>query len=436
MNSHGILLYITSACALFVASSSLYADEYTLREAAECRVRDGLPNLFAKIKSANGKEIRIAYLGGSITAAPGWRVKTLAWLQEQFPEVKFSEIHAAIGGTGSDLGVFRLEQDALRHKPDLLLVEFAVNDGGAPPERIHQAMEGIIRQTWKANPEMDICFVYTLSLPMLDLMKAGKCWRSASAMEELADFYQIPSIHFGVEVAKLEKERKLIFKGEKNPDNQSKYSDPMLFSTDGVHPLVETGHELYTQAFARSFKQIQQAEAKPALHKLDAPMREDNWEQAKLVPLGSVKLAGDWSVLDSGSHTIAKRFAKFMPEMRMASKPGASLSFRFKGSFVGIYDLLGPDCGQVRASVDGGEGKSIKRVDGYCTYTRLSKMTLGSGLDPNAEHSIKVTLDSEVPDKRDVLFERNRADYDKNPKKYEGTNWYVGSVMLIGELLE
>src|SRR5580698_5367485 len=107
-----------------------------LRPAVECAVRGGLPNVLAKLKA--GQEVRVGYLGGSITAAPGWRVKSLKWLQEQYPAAKLSEINAAIGGTGSDLGVFRAQHDVLQFKPDLLFVEFAVNDGGAAPEQIQR----------------------------------------------------------------------------------------------------------------------------------------------------------------------------------------------------------------------------------------------------------------------------------------------------------
>ena len=40
--------------------------------------------------------------------------------------MKFSD--AAIGGTGSQLGVFRLERDVLRRKPDLVFLDFTAND--------------------------------------------------------------------------------------------------------------------------------------------------------------------------------------------------------------------------------------------------------------------------------------------------------------------
>src|SRR5579862_4286264 len=39
----------------------------------ECVVRAGLPNVFTKLET--GKIVRLAYLGGSITAQEGWRPK-------------------------------------------------------------------------------------------------------------------------------------------------------------------------------------------------------------------------------------------------------------------------------------------------------------------------------------------------------------------------
>ncbi|MES2505442.1 MAG: SGNH/GDSL hydrolase family protein, partial [Verrucomicrobiota bacterium] len=79
--------------------------DFPLVSAQECRPRDGLPNFLAKV-SKPGAEVSIGYLGGSITAQQGWRPKTLAHFQKTYPQAKISEINAAIGGTGSDLGVF------------------------------------------------------------------------------------------------------------------------------------------------------------------------------------------------------------------------------------------------------------------------------------------------------------------------------------------
>ena len=215
-------------------------DDYPLRDAVECHPRGGLPNAVGKI-SAN-QTVKIAYLGGSITAASGWRAQSREWLAGQYRDASFEEILAAIGGTGSDLGVFRLGNDVLRHQPDLLFVEFAVNDGGTSPEQIHKAMEGIVRQTWATDPLIDIIFVYTLSEPILPDLQAGKMPRSASAMEEVADHYNIPSIHFGVEVLALLDKGELVFKAPRPADINT--AKPTVFSSDGVHPHIETGHRL------------------------------------------------------------------------------------------------------------------------------------------------------------------------------------------------
>ena len=142
-------------------SATAAAPQFQPVSAELVRARDGLGNVIKKLDT--GQEVKIAYFGGSITAASGWRVQTLKWFAEHFTQAKVNEINAAIGGTGSDLGAFRLGHDVLQHDPDLLFVEFAVNDGGAPPERIWQAMEGIVRQTWAANPRGR--YLFHLHLP-------------------------------------------------------------------------------------------------------------------------------------------------------------------------------------------------------------------------------------------------------------------------------
>ena len=406
-------------------ATPLHAAEFPLRDARECVPRDGLPNIAHKLKTAN--EVKVAYLGGSITAAPGWRVQSREWLERTNAPGRVTGINAAIGGTGSDLGVFRLRQDVLKHGPDLLFVEFAVNDGGAPPEQIKRTMEGIVRQTWKANPATDICFVYTLAERDLANLTAGKLQRSASVMEAVADHYGIPSIQFGVPVSRLVRDGKLVFKGD--PES----TDTMVFSKDGVHPLVDTGHDLYQQSIARAWPALTTT-AKPAPHALSAPLMSDNWEHAKLVPLTAAKLDGRWTLLDA-AHPLKMRFGRRLPEIRMAESGGARIEFRFQGTVAGIYDLLGPDCGQIKVRVDDQPEQTIPRFDGYCTYHRLAKHLFATGLAPGAHRAV-LTLDANPPDKAGIIFGRNRPDMQAHPAKYDGTRWYVGSLMLIGEVVD
>ena len=385
------------------------------RNAIECVTRGGLPNFFAKLET--GGALKVAYLGGSITAQDGWRVKSLAFLNKSYPKTKCSEINAAIGGTGSNLGVLRIDHDVLSQKPDLLFVEFAVNDGGTAPNEIVKAMEGIVRKTWSWYPECDICFVYTFTDGSLNELKSGVLNRSAATMELVADHYGIPTIHMGIEAVRLEKEGKLVMKAanakmdrvsgnELNQTSKALVGDDgkIPFSKDGVHPYTNTGHQLYEEAIERALPLIKAASINPpAVHSnLPKPMAADNYSKTAMLPMDSACMQGPWTKLPT-DNGMGKRYSKWIDSLWQA-KPGASLSFKVKGSFVKIYDLRGPDCGKIEITVDG-KTTTATQIDGYCTYHRLGIAEIASGLDPKIVHSVSIKVLSESFDKRKILFE-------------------------------
>ena len=428
-----VRLLVLSLLALALPLHAVTADDIPLAKAVECTPRAGLPNFYAKLQA--GKDVNIGYLGGSITAQEGWRPKTLKMFQDAFPNAKISQINAAIGGTGSDLGVFRVKQDVLDHKPDLMFVEFAVNDGGAPPEQIYMCMEGIVRQTWKTLPDCDICFVYTLTEALSKPMLEGQFPRAASAMEKLAEHYGIPSIHMAMEVARLAKAGKLVWKGElpKTDDEKKALGDKVVFSKDSVHPFPETGHELYLAAIKRSLPAIQAAGTKPGPHALVAPFVADNYEQAKMVPISEATMSAGFTALDSKTDSIAKGFANRLPHLYRANKAGETLTFKFKGVRASIYDLVGPNCGQVIVTLDNEKPKTVARFDAYCTYHRLAALVVGSYLE-DVVHTVKIEISPVQPDKAKVLaVNGNKID---DPKRYDDTAFYPGAIMLVGEMVK
>lgn len=410
------------------------APETELVPAQECRPRSGLPHFLAKVNQP-GAEVRIGYLGGSITAQPGWRPKTLAHFQKTWPAAKISEINAAIGGTGSDLGVFRLRQDVLDHKPDLLFVEFAVNDGGAAPEQIQRCMEGIVRQTWKALPQCDICFVYTLTESLAPAMLEGKFQRSASAMEKVADHYGIPTVHLAMEVTRLAREGKLLWRAPlpKTDAERAALGDKFVFAPDSVHPHPDTGHELYLQAVVRSLDPIRAASQSPAPHKLGEPLVANHFEKAALVPISRTVLSGGFRHLDPLGDAFGKRWANRMTTLHRATRPGETIHFKFKGTRCAVYDIIGPDCGQVIVTLDNQPPKIVPRFDAYCTYHRLSTLMIGSDL-PDTVHTVKIEIHPAQPDKATILA-KNKNTIDK-PERFNGTAFYPGALLLVGELVK
>jgi hypothetical protein len=73
------------------------------------------------------------------------------------------------------------------------------------------------------------------------------------------------------------------------------------------------------------------------------------------------------------------------------------------------------------------------RFDAYCTYHRLSYFAAGKALTDD-EHEITLTIHPEQPDKVAILSQRNQTMDD--PKRFDGTAWYAGAVLLLGQWID
>jgi hypothetical protein len=252
-------------------------------------------------------------------------------------------------------------------------------------------------------------------------------------MEKVADHYGIPSIHLGLEVARLEKDGKLVFKGEKpkTEAERAALGDKIVFSPDAVHPYTDSGHQLYLEAVVHSMARIEKVGA-PGPHPLLAPLVADNWEAARMIPLSQAKLSSGWRRLNAPTNSLARSFGNRLPELWAACEPGESISFKFRGTTARIYDLVGPDCGQVTIAVDDRPPVVAPRFDAYCTYHRLSTLSVAEGL-PEGLHTVKITIRPEQPDKAKILSQRHEKMDD--PKRFHGTTWYAGAILLLGEQL-
>jgi lysophospholipase L1-like esterase len=361
-------------------------------------------------------------------------VQTLAHFKKAYPQSTFAEINAAIGGTGSDLGVFRVQQDVLSKGPDLLFVEFAVNDGGADPQRIIRCMEGIVRQTWKANPKCDICFVYTLTEALSPPMLEGKLQRSASAMEKVADHYGIPTITLGMEVAKLAKAGKLVWKAPlpQTDADKAALGDKFVFARDGVHPHDSTGQVLYTQAIVRSLPALAIANNAPTPHVSNLALDPANFDRATLVPITAAKLSDGLLPADMKTADYAKGWANRLPAMVRLTQPGQSIEFKFKGTHCAVYDIVGPAGGKVAVTLDGGKPFVVQRIDAYCTYARLSNFVVGTDLREGV-HTVRLELLADPIDKAAILAQKkNQID---KPERFAPLHFFPGALLILGELV-
>lgn len=387
-------------------------------------VRNGLSNSIKKLKT--GKNVTIAYLGGSITNHEGYRVYTTDWLKKEFPKANITSINAGIGGTGSDLGVFRLQNDVLKFKPDLVFVEFAVNDAGTDSVIMCNAMEGIVRKIKKQNPNTEICFLYTIMKSMLPAFEKGELFRSVRLMERIATHYGIPSINFGVDVYRLLKDDKLIFQADKDVKIENK----IIFTNDNVHPTLDQGHKVYTQTFIAAIKEIQQTTAVKC-NKIPKAMFEGLFDNANLYSPLQFERSQGWKPITE-AHPFYKTNKLRCPDLILTNNPNDSISIRFKGKVFGVYDILGPNSIGFTATIDG-KTTDIQRFDKYCTYYRNNYTLLP--LMSDSIHTIVLKMNTQKINKEEILKQKHDNSIDETIRKQLDENvLYTGSILIAGKI--
>ena len=144
-------------------------------------------------KAQNGEEITIGFLGGSITEGRGasgiescYVSQVYQWWYETFPQAKIHVINAGVGGTSSYLGVHRVDAELLVHQPDLVFMEFAVNDTFS--EFCMVSYENLIRKILmsESNPALVLLFATNA---------VGDSSQAVQA--SLGQYYQLPMISYG-----------------------------------------------------------------------------------------------------------------------------------------------------------------------------------------------------------------------------------------------
>lgn len=117
-------------------------------------------------KAQNGEDITVAYIGGSITE--GYNAGTTKFyaktctdlLQGYFPDITVTGVNAGISGTPSLLGNLRLERDVLSADPDIVFVEFAVNDGQEADYK--NAYESLVRTLLTQEKDIAVVLLFTV----------------------------------------------------------------------------------------------------------------------------------------------------------------------------------------------------------------------------------------------------------------------------------
>ncbi len=170
--------------------------------------------LYAMQKAQRGEKVTIGVIGGSITMGSaastpeqsyaGWFKK---WWELSFPEAEVEFVNAGIGATTSYLGVHRVEEDLLSHNPDMVIVEFSVNDSSAT--EFKQSYDNLCRRILLSESQPALLLLFTVQ----------ENGTSAIDIHGNVGFrYNIPMLNYGACVQNEIREGRLTWK-EISPDN-------------------------------------------------------------------------------------------------------------------------------------------------------------------------------------------------------------------------
>lgn len=138
-------------CAALLSLPAVALDPAPLAPLALAHTGDlgRVQNVLARAR--RGEKVTLAVIGGSITqgacaSRPDTRYGNLLadWWRTRFPNAEVAFVNAGVGATGSNYGALRAPRDLLAHRPDLVVVEYAVNDGNTPAAA--ESLEGLLRQ--------------------------------------------------------------------------------------------------------------------------------------------------------------------------------------------------------------------------------------------------------------------------------------------------
>ncbi len=370
-----------------------------------------------------GDRLNVVFFGCSLTwganatdpQLTSFRAQFADRLTAKYPAAHFRFWDAAIGGTGSQLGVFRLDRDVLRHKPDLVLVDFSANDDIYSDNLETMASyEAIIRRILleAQAPVVQVIFPFewNVAAGKLDGMKRREMHRA------LAAAYRVPS----GDAIELAQQR--VAAGETTIKT--------LWPTDGVHPGDE-GYKLFTDAAWTAFEQAVAKEAvcqppekmlyahtylhsaRTRLSSLGTPPAGWQIGAPNLVAAYFDMLMSRW--LDD--ETIARAATPAEPDAAGANAQPAAVrqparfKAKFRGQMLMFYGETTRQSGKYRVYIDGmlithrenkdqspleefDAGKFGRTVGGNAHLTQI----IAEGLDPEKEHLLEIEPAFEQPD--------------------------------------
>ncbi len=350
------------------------------------KVRKGIPNSQYYFRANTVGNQYLFFIGNTVLAGAGLKDPNLRYsaqmvkgFQKYFPDASMNETRHMQSG-GSWFGLFRCSRGLpvfgeVICSGHLAILDFAADDRNTSLEQVKQSLEGLVRQITLYRNTHSRIIIYTLTADMLQAYKAGQTPEYIRISEQIADHYGIPSLN----LAKYAAEK--IIAGEISFE---------AFSADGINP-TEAGAKIYGDAVAKFIDALMTAypiPEKPNQVVLPEPLFPETNDNGRIIAYEDpqVKQSGTWK---QGQESPIGPFRHLL----VSDNAGDTLTLKFKGSEIGIIDVVDKDTADYEYSVDGAPFMRLLSPKGAVTPI-MRPVSLAKGLDRQAWHELVLKVAS------------------------------------------
>lgn len=232
-------------------------------------------------RAANGESLVIGFLGGSITqgslsSTPKtcYAYLVYEWWKKSFPNAAFSFVNGGIGGTTSHYGGARAWKDVLCYRPDIVTVDFSVNDDAN--EFFEETYEGTLRRLLAA-PSAPA--VVVLNNVFYDTGKNAQDYHN-----RIADHYGIPHVSIKDTVYPDVESGKIV-RADITPDNLHPNDKGHRLVADEICKLLDSiKAEVEEETIAGENIEGKSTKTEASVL-LPAPLTENAYEYSRLIQI-------------------------------------------------------------------------------------------------------------------------------------------------------
>ena len=232
-------------------------------------------------RAANGESLVIGFLGGSITqgslsSTPKtcYAYLVYEWWKKSFPNAAFSFVNGGIGGTTSHYGGARAWKDVLCYRPDIVTVDFSVNDDAN--EFFEETYEGTLRRLLAAPSDPA---VVVLNNVFYDIGKNAQNYHN-----RIADHYGIPHVSIKDTVYPDVESGKIV-RADITPDNLHPNDKGHRLVADEICKLLDSiKAEMEEETIAGENIEGKSTKTEASVS-LPAPLTENAYEHSRLIQI-------------------------------------------------------------------------------------------------------------------------------------------------------